>query len=61
MVCPFKRNEVTEIIYDFNKMVEDRKPVKKITKIEFGECEEINCPQFNYEFSSCSLRRDIRE
>ena len=61
MVCPFKRNKVTEIVYDFGKMVEDRKPIKEITTIKFGECEEIECPHFNCAFSSCSLRGDNYE
>ena len=29
MVCPFKRNKITEIVYDYNGMVKDRKPIKE--------------------------------
>ena len=61
MVCPFKRNKVIEIVYDYNRTVEDRKPIKEITTIEFGECEEIECPHFNCSSLSCSFRRDNHE
>ena len=44
MVCPFKRNKVIEIVYDYNRTIEDRKSIKEITKIEFGACEGCGCP-----------------
>ena len=60
MVCPFKRNTVTEVIYDYGKMVENRKPIKKITTIEFGECERGNCPFFNSAYDICNFKGAIQ-
>ena len=56
MVCPFKRKTVTEVIYDYGIMVENRKPIKRITTIEFGECEHGNCPFFNPGYDTCSFK-----
>ena len=51
MVCPFKRNKITEIIYDY-----DLSGHQEITKIEFGECDELKCPFYRVLSPSCLLR-----
>lgn len=61
MVCPFKRNKVIEIVYDYNRTIEDRKSIKEITKIEFGACEGCGCPFFNLGYDTCSFKGVIQE
>lgn len=56
MVCPYKRNTVTEVIYDYGITVENRKPIKKITTIEFGECKSCDCPFFNPGYDTCNFK-----
>ena len=55
MVCPFKRNKITEIIYDYD-LSGHQEPTQEITKIEFGECDELKCPFYRVLSPSCLLR-----
>lgn len=60
MVCPFKRNTTTEIIYDFHR-AEDRKPIKEITTVTFGDCEHCDCPFFNPGYDKCTFKGVIQK
>lgn len=55
MECPFKRNTIKEIEYDFSRMVEDRKPTKETIITTFGECTST-CAFFDYSTEGCKFK-----